>query len=527
MQIVIPMPDADARPLAMVNGRTAIEHVTSMFPGTADFIFVCSRAQLEQADFASGLRRAVPTARIVPIEPHTLGPVYSTLRAAEVIENETPVIVSRCDFVAQCDFTRFRRTAAQQGWDGAVMAHRGFHPQGRRWKCATYLRHANRRLLEVRNGYGSASEEAREYAASGIYYFRTGAILKHYLHRAVALGLSTEGEYRVGLPYNLMVQDGLDVYVHELDYLASWSTPEELEEYSRWSEYFAHWADWRPARAAFHGATLIPMAGSAAVFAGSTYSDTKPLFPVAGVPMIERTLRTIPVSAQTMALCRTEDLKTTPLSGVLRRARPGTRTIALNQNMERHACLCLIPESALNSRSPVLVAPSDASLVYDEYEFAAAGARADCIVFTFPDHPHANRNPHQYGWVSTAADGSVESVTLGVQPSGETRETRGLTGMFWFREAGVMFDAIRHWLDTGRRSTNDFSLERILETLIAGGFSVCALDVTHYIPLVTPADVRRYEYWETYFRKCAWHPYGRQARIEPMPVTSLVEASAA
>jgi hypothetical protein len=243
--------------------------------------------------------------------------------------------------------------------------------------------------------------------------------------------------------------------------------------------------------------------------------------------MIERTLRTLPLSTQTMALCRAEDLKTTPLSRVVRAARAGTRTIALNQQMERQACLCLIPDSALDSRSPVLVAPSDASLVYDEYEFAAMSAHADCVMFTFRDHPQANRHPRQYNWITAGAGGEMETIALRSAPQGEIRAGRGLTGMFWFREAGAMFDAIRHWLDTGRRNSNDFSLELILESLIAAGYSVRALDVTHYIPFVTPADVLTYEYWESFFQKSSRHPHGRQARIEPMFAESFAGASAA
>jgi hypothetical protein len=194
--------------------------------------------------------------------------------------------------------------------------------------------------------------------------------------------------------------------------------------------------------------------------------------------------------------------------------------------MERQACLCLIPDSALDSRSPVLIAPSDASCVYDEYEFAAMSAQSDCVVFTFRDHPASNQHTNQCNWISAAEDGKVEAVTLRSAPSGEPREARGLTGMFWFREAGVMFDAVRHWLDVGRRNTNDFALELILETLIADGYSVRALDVTHYVPFITTRDVRTFEYWESFCRKSVRHPYGRKTRVESVSISNLVASAA-
>lgn len=84
MQIVIPMSGAgsrfanagyrDPKPLVKVDGRCMIEHVISMFPGETDFLFVCARPHLEMTPLESVLRHAAPSARIVSVESHKLGP---------------------------------------------------------------------------------------------------------------------------------------------------------------------------------------------------------------------------------------------------------------------------------------------------------------------------------------------------------------------------------------------------------------------------------------------------------------------
>lgn len=533
MQVVIPMSGAGARflragyqepkPLIRVDGRPMVEHVIGLFPGVTDFIFVCSRDHLSTSPLEAVLRNAAPTGRIVAIEPHNLGPVHTVLQAANFIHDQEPVIVSRFDFAAPWDFARFQKTVASLSSDAAITAYRGFHPHTLGPGRHTYLRHRNDKFLELRDKHSFTQDRTQEYAAAGTYYFRSGTLLKHYLHKAVALGLTTNGEYNTGAACNLMVHDGLHVSIHEVARYAEWHTPEDFEEYRGWSEYFARWAEWRPARPMFHGAALIPMAGESAAVGDK---DPNHLISVAGIPIIERVLNTLPASLQTMAMCRADDLKNSPLSRVLRAARPGMRTISLSQKTEGHACLCLMPDASLDSRRPVLVAPSDSSLVYDEYRFAALAPHTDCVVFTFRNHAPANRNPGQYSWVTTGAHGSIEQVLLKTEPSGDVSSTQGITGMFWFREAGVMFDAVRQWVESGRRNRSAFDLSLIVEDLIERGFSVRALEVRHFISFAARDDIRTFEYWESYFRQNARHPYGKQVIAERTPVEVAAQVAA-
>lgn len=530
MQVVIPMSGAGARfaragysdpkPLIKVDGRPMIEHVIGMFPDVTDFIFVCSRVHLEETRLESVLRNAAPTARIVAIEPHKLGPVHATLQAGDLIQDSEPVVVNYCDFAVHWNFPRFRRIVADLGCEGALTAYRGFHPHTLGPNLYAYLRHRNDSLLEIREKHCFTSDRMQEYASSGTYYFRSGALLKHYYRKAIRMDLSTNGEYYASMPYNLMVQDGLRVHVHELEHFLQWGTPEDLEEYQGWSDFFACSTNWRPARRAC-GTTLIPMAGDGVRFVRENYSDPKPLVPVGGTPMIERALNTLPVSSRTVAICRGEHLNNTRLSSVLLSARPGIETISLDHRTEGQACTCLIAEPSVENREPVLVAPCDSSLIYDEDAFdTLTASRTDCVAFTFRDHPHANRNPHQYGWVSTGPGGIVTEVSCKIAPRGDVRAAQGITGMFWFREARMMFEAIRLLMDSGQRVNNEFYLDSALPFLIGSGLRVRTLDVDHYICFGTPDDVRTWEYWEACFRKSLRHPYGKEAGNERAERTS-------
>jgi len=511
VQVVIPMSGAgsrfaragycDPKPLIPVDGRPMIEHVIRMFPGVADFIFVCSRVHLETTPLESVLRRSAPASRIVPIEPHKLGPVYATLQAESLIDPSEPVIVNYCDFAVGWDFADFRHTMEQFRPAGALTAYRGFHPHTLGPNLYAYMRHRNNRLLEIREKTCFTSDRMNEYASSGTYYFRSGALLRHYYREALSRGLSTNGEFYASMPYNLMVENGEPVYIYELEHFLQWGTPEDLEEYQNWSHYFSGSVNWSPAKTMLRTSLLIPMAGDGARFAREGYRDPKPLVPVAGVPMIERVLQTLPHASRTVAICRTEHVSQAFSPALTCFSSRRVNVLSLNHRTEGQACTCLLAEGSIPDSDPVLVSPCDSSLIYNENAFARLTAGdADCVAFTFRNHPHANRNPSHYGWLQTADGDLVESVLCKQAPATLVQEARGITGMFWFRTAGLMFHAIRQLIARNERINGEFYLDSVLGVLIASGCRVRALDVEHYICYGTPDDVRTFEYWAGYFR---------------------------
>ena len=74
--------------------------------------------------------------------------------------------------------------------------------------------------------------------SNGLYYFQTGALLKHYCQKHRDSGVTVRGEYYVSMLYDLMLKDGLDVSMYPIEQFAQWGTPEDLLQYQYWSAYF-------------------------------------------------------------------------------------------------------------------------------------------------------------------------------------------------------------------------------------------------------------------------------------------------
>jgi NDP-sugar pyrophosphorylase family protein len=250
MQIVIPMSGsgnrfreagyASPKPLIEVDGRPIIEHVVSMFPGEKNFIFICSEEHLATTNMKATLNRIAPEGKIVPIKPHKLGPVYAVLMAKDYVQDNLPTVVSYCDYYAAWDYDHFKQTMSQLNCDGSVPCYRGFHPHLILPNLYAGVRtNEKMELVEIREKYSFTENKMDTWQSSGAYYFRTGALVKKYFQRLMDRKISCKDEYYVSLVYNLLVEDGLTTHVYPQEYFCQWGTPQDLEIYQAWSNYFS------------------------------------------------------------------------------------------------------------------------------------------------------------------------------------------------------------------------------------------------------------------------------------------------
>lgn len=515
MQIVVPMSGAGSRfvaagyttlkPLIEVEGRPIVEHVINMFPGENDFIFICATDALARTPLRQVLQRICPQGSIVPIEPHKRGPVHAVLQARNLIRPESPVIVNYCDFSVQWNYSHFRSKVAEVGCAAALTAYRGFHPHSLGPNLYAYMRHRDNYLLEIREKHCFTDQRMNEYASTGTYYFRTGHLLLRYFDQAVALNLETNGEFYASSPYNLVVRDGLDVLIYEVSRFFQWGTPEDLEEYLGWSDYFLH-SGVSQDKLSPQGATLITMAGSGARFVKEGYTTPKPLIDIDGEPMVRRALSSLPPAQRHVIVCRPEHAQHPSLYPALGPAafeQANLQIVTADSPTQGQACSCLLAQDSVEPTASVLVAPCDTVVAFneDEYERLTALPDLDCLVWTFQNHPHANRNPQQYAWAVVERNQSVREIIAKQRPPGDIRKAKGVAGIFWFRRAADLFDAARQLIDTGRRVNGEFYVDSVISILIQKGKRVQAFPVRHYICLGTPEDVQTYEYWAPCFRQ--------------------------
>lgn len=506
MQIIIPMAGRGSRfvragyqnikPLIEVDGRPIIEHIVGLFPGETDFLFICASDHLKNTELRTVLKRIAPTGKIVEIEPHKLGPVHTVLVAKEHVKKNKPVLVSYCDYSLQWDWADFCDRMKQTKCVASVPAYRGFHPHSLGPNLYAYLRTDGTRALEIKEKGAFTANRMQEYASAGLYYFASGEKLCHYFEKAVARDLKTNGEFYASLPINLVLEDKQPVEVYELPYFLQWGTPEDLEEYQGWSDYFAGAAIARIPKTKAPGTLLLPMAGLGERFKKEGYAEPKPFVSVGGTVMLKRVLDSLPSFEKRVLVCRNE------LELGLRREKVLQRSdsvVLLAGPTDGAVSTCLAGRAEVSESAPLFIAACDSALQYDETEWATilADEAVDFVVFTFLNHPHANRNPKQYAWVKT--DGSaVTGLACKVALSETPAKDAGVTGAFWFRRASDFWRAAETLKKKDIRVNGEFYVDSVISLLVDQKKRGVCFTVDRFLCFGTPDDVRTFEYWQRY-----------------------------
>ena len=169
------------KPLIYVEKKPIIAHIVDMFPGKNEFIFICNKDHLRSTNMVEILESVCEGKdfKIVPIESHSLGPVYAVSKAFDLINSEEPVIINYCDFTCYWNFQEFVKWTKKSGCDGAVPAYKGFHPHSLGNTNYAYIRESNNQIEQIKEKEHSLTKEWMNMLHL-VLLFSRGSYVKKY-----------------------------------------------------------------------------------------------------------------------------------------------------------------------------------------------------------------------------------------------------------------------------------------------------------------------------------------------------------
>jgi NDP-sugar pyrophosphorylase family protein len=499
------------KPLIEIGGIPIIEHVCNLFPGEEKFTFICNAQHLAETNMRQVLTKIKPNAEIIEIPNHKLGPVYAVSQVFPVIQDDEEVIVNYCDFGTFWDFQDFLKHTRDRNADGAIPSYKGFHPHMLGSTNYAFVRDQNQWMLEIKEKEPFTNNRQQEYASNGTYYFRKGSFVKRFFRELMDKNHHLNGEFYVSLVYNLLVDNGLRVSIYEIQHMLQWGTPEDVEEFNQWFNYFNDVVCFSKNEQILENThTLIPLAGRGSRFLSEGYLDPKPLIEVSGKPMIIQAASSLPRSAFYEFVVLDEHLSKYPLKNALLTEFPQANIFSLNETTEGQSVTCSIGLNNVPMDHSLIISATDNGLLYDREKLVdmIQDPEVDAIIFTFRNHPSSKANPQMYGWVGVDEDGiTSNSVSVKLPISDDPFNDHAIVGTFWFKEARLFQEAYDYQLAQNVRVNNEYYVDSIMGVLIDKGYRVNVLEVEHYICWGTPNDYRTFVYWQSFFHKCDWHPY--------------------
>ena len=153
---------------------------------------------------------------VVTIDRVTEGSVSTCLLAKEHINNENPLIIYTPDVYFQ---PTFDPSEIDENSDGFLLTFKANSPA-----------HSYVELDDKGNAVRTAEKEViSQNAAVGVYYYRTGKMFVKYAEMMIEKDIRVKNEFYICPMYNLMINDGLRVNIHQAEKMHVLGTPTELE----------------------------------------------------------------------------------------------------------------------------------------------------------------------------------------------------------------------------------------------------------------------------------------------------------
>ena len=523
MHIIIPMSGVGKRfvdagydepkPLIKIDGKPIIQHVVELFPGESKFTFICNQTHLDTTDMRQVLKAIAPQGQVVSIPNHKKGPVFAVTQILDLIDDNEEIIVNYCDFGTWWDYTDFLKHTRNRHADGAIPAYKGFHPHMLGSTNYAFMRDDRQWMLEIKEKEPFTNNRTEEYASNGTYYFKKGAYIKQYFPLLMERNINLNGEFYVSLIYNLLVEDKKSISIYNIEHMLQWGTPQDVEEYIGWSNYFRKAIKTQDLwQVEPESTTLIPLAGAGSRFSQAGYKEPKPLIDVSGKPMILQASNQLPSSEHNAYVCLKEHVEKYRVDKAILAEQANADITIINEVTQGQAITCELGMSKIADETPLLIAACDNGMLWDHDKYAALinNKNIDAIVWTFRGHPSTRLNPQMYGWVKTHTSAEIIKAT-GVsvkQPISNTPEhDHAIVGTFYFRRSELFKLALEKLIDKNTRVNGEFYVDSLMGVLIDMDFKVAVFEVDAYIGWGTPNDYETFKYWQSYFHKTPNHPY--------------------
>ena len=206
-----------------VCGKPVIERLLSIYSNVPDDDkYVVKQKDMCLDSYCDGMN-------VVGITPNKDGPVASILDADLNIDDNEPVIISYCDFWMKFNALLFLFQCKLCNADGAIVSHSGFHPHRLYNSSFCYLKTKGTKVLAVQEKKPFTENPMNEAASSGIYYFRSFGMMKNYFKKLMDSNTRVNNEFYVTMPYNLMIEDGLNVIHVPVQNYMCLGTPQDVE----------------------------------------------------------------------------------------------------------------------------------------------------------------------------------------------------------------------------------------------------------------------------------------------------------
>jgi dTDP-glucose pyrophosphorylase len=218
----------DPKPLIQMHGvpmiRLIIDNLRPAQPHR--FIFIGQAAHVQAYGLEAALQRWAPGCEIVQLDGVTEGAACTVLHAADVIDNEQPLMIANSDQYLAMRIDDYLAFCARPEIDGCIMTMTASDPK---WSFAAV--DGRGFVTDVRE-----KEPISHHATTGVYNFSRGADFVRAARQMISADKRVNGEFYVAPVYNELIAEGACVAIFDIgphgDGMFGLGTPADFERFA-------------------------------------------------------------------------------------------------------------------------------------------------------------------------------------------------------------------------------------------------------------------------------------------------------
>lgn len=514
IQILIPMSGQGTRyqnagykmpkPLIPVSQVPMISRLLSNFPQNWTVTFVMAKNH-KNTDLPELLSQLRPNENQLFIDEHKLGPSHAVLEGLKHINEDSPVLVSYCDYAMVWDARQFERFVQDSECDACLISYRGFHAHYLSPVPYAYSKMDGERVTRVKEKGCFTDNRENEFASCGAYYFKSARLLKEAINFQIENNLQLNGEYYTSLTVQALLQKKPESHVRifEIPGFFQWGTPEDLQNFEYWERTFKS-LNKNVSSKNECSQILMPMAGAGSRFSKLT-DVPKPLIPVNRTPMFLAALHSLPAAHTNVFIC-------------LEQFRPQISMALHSDSKIQNTKINSLPETPpgqafstaeglnnLDETGDIIISSCDHSIVLDHKKWKefTNNSNCDAAIFTVKGFPGTRRSPKSFAYVAAHHDDetfqSVKNVSVKIPISENPSLDHLLVGTFWFKNKFILTQGLNALRAKNPLVNNELYLDSIFECLIQLGFKVRIIELDGYINWGDPDSLAEALYWQEMF----------------------------
>lgn len=513
-QIIIPMSGEGKRfkdfgykelkPFIKIHKNYMINHVINMLEGFNDYLFICNDSHLKN-NCKKKIKSQVPQAKIVSIKKNKLGPVMALKKFENLIQDDKEIIISYCDFFSMFNTSKLLSFIKKHNSHGLIVTYTGFHPHMLGKDHYAYLS-VNKKfqLNKIYEKKALKKDKLKEIVSNGLYYFKSGRLLKKVINELIKHGPKINNEYYVSLLFNFIVQKNLRVNYYMVNNMCQWGTPHDLENFKKWNLYFKIENKIKK-KIKFNNTTLLmPMAGSGSRFSKEGYKLPKPLLDINGKYMFEKAVKDLPIFDDYKFIILEEHNKKFKIKNLIKNKFKNSDILQLKKKTDGQARSCMMGVShfKIDENKKLFISACDNGAIYsNEYlSNLISDDNIDIIVWTFRNNESTKKNPYMYSWVNVDNNNFVKNVSVkklnGLDPS----NSHTFLGSVLFKKTKFFTDGFKENIKRKIKHNNEYYVDEIINRNIEMSLKVKIFEVNNYICWGTPNDYKTYIYWNKFFK---------------------------